>query len=228
MGHAFARRLHGACVCMQGMRIVPHCAARAAACIVWGCHGCLWAFWTAASNGGLLSTAHAHEPLQVPALSIRKPALFEQCLELLFELAASPDTGEATTASMSTVSCYALGLTGDSEHRLHALKVAYWGRHRHVQSADRSLVAGRMLVLVLALHLLGACAAPSCGCRQADPRRFLAGPAGVATLDLLRGYYSMLVPLLDSVACAPLPEGPWPRASSLHQRAWLLQVRHSP
>lgn len=52
----------------------------------------------------------------------------------------------------------------------------------------------------------------------------MAGPAGIATLDLLRGYYSMLSPLLDSVACAPLPEGPVPRASSLHQRAWLLQV----
>ncbi|KAL4457392.1 hypothetical protein ABPG75_012257 [Micractinium tetrahymenae] len=74
-----------------------------------------------------------------PTLSARKPALFEQCLELLYELAASPDTG-------------------------------------------------------------------------------------IATLDLLRGYYSMLSPLLDSVACAPLPEGPVPRASSLHQRAWLLQL----
>lgn len=52
-------------------------------------------------------------------------------------------------------------------------------------------------------------------------------PAGTATLDLLRGYYSMLSPLLDSVACAPLPEGPVPRASSLHQRAWLLQVGFS-
>ncbi|KAL4441042.1 hypothetical protein ABPG77_010473 [Micractinium sp. CCAP 211/92] len=77
--------------------------------------------------------------LLAPALSARKPALFEHCLELLYELAASPDTG-------------------------------------------------------------------------------------IATLDLLRGYYSMLSPLLDSVACAPLPEGPVPCASSLHQRAWLLQL----
>lgn len=44
-------------------------------------------------------------------------------------------------------------------------------------------------------------------------------------LDLLRGYYGLLVPLLESVACAPLPEGAVQRASSLHQRAWLLQVR---
>ena len=28
-----------------------------------------------------------------PGLSARKPALFEQCLELLYELAAAPDTG---------------------------------------------------------------------------------------------------------------------------------------
>ena len=46
----------------------------------------------------------------------------------------------------------------------------------------------------------------------------------MATLDLLRGYYDMLAPLLDSVACAPLPEGAAQRASSLHQRAWLLQL----
>lgn len=75
-----------------------------------------------------------------PGLSTRKPALFEQCLELLYELAASADTG-------------------------------------------------------------------------------------IAMLDLLRGYYAMLAPLLDSVACAPLPEGPVQRASSLHQRAWLLQLQ---
>ena len=32
---------------------------------------------------------------QEPGLAARKPALFEQCLELLYELAASPDTGAA-------------------------------------------------------------------------------------------------------------------------------------
>ena len=53
-----------------------------------------------------------------------------------------------------------------------------------------------------------------------------AAPApGIAMLDLLRGYYGLLAPLLDTVACAPLPEGAAQRASSLHQRAWLLQVR---
>lgn len=30
---------------------------------------------------------------QAPALPARKPALFELCLELLYELAAAPDTG---------------------------------------------------------------------------------------------------------------------------------------
>lgn len=46
----------------------------------------------------------------------------------------------------------------------------------------------------------------------------------MATLDLLRGYYGLLAPLLDTVACAPLPEPATQRASSLHQRAWLLQL----
>jgi hypothetical protein len=32
--------------------------------------------------------------VQAPALSIRKPALFEQALEIIYELAASPETGE--------------------------------------------------------------------------------------------------------------------------------------
>jgi hypothetical protein len=49
--------------------------------------------------------------------------------------------------------------------------------------------------------------------------------AGAATLDLLRAFYATLAPLLDAVACAPLPSGPEPRASSLQQRAWLLQAR---
>ena len=47
-------------------------------------------------------------------------------------------------------------------------------------------------------------------------------------LDLLRAYYGLLSPLLDCVGCAPLPDGPVQRASSLHQRAWLLQVRTAP
>ncbi|KAL4853554.1 Nuclear pore complex protein NUP205 [Chlorella vulgaris] len=76
--------------------------------------------------------------VQAPALSIRKPALFEQALEIIYELAASPETGSAT-------------------------------------------------------------------------------------LGLLRGYYSLLAPLLETVADAPLPQDGEQCASSLHQRAWLLQ-----
>eukprot|EP00887_Chlorella_sp_A99_P002898 scaffold6.g2898.t1 len=79
------------------------------------------------------------DALQAPGLAARRPLLYEQCLELLYELAASPDTG-------------------------------------------------------------------------------------AATLGLLRSYYASLMPLLDLVACAPLPPAAPARASSLHQRAWLLQL----
>ena len=51
--------------------------------------------------------------------------------------------------------------------------------------------------------------------------RFETGPA---TLELLRSYHGVLVPLLDTVACAPLPPPGPGRAASLHQRAWLLQL----
>ena len=78
------------------------------------------------------------EALQTPGLPTRRPLLYEQCLELVYELSASPDTGPAT-------------------------------------------------------------------------------------LDLLRGYYATLGPLLDLLACAPLPPPP-ARAPSLHSRAWLLQL----
>lgn len=42
-------------------------------------------------------------------------------------------------------------------------------------------------------------------------------------MGLLRGYYSLLAPLLETVADAPLPQDGEQCASSLHQRAWLLQ-----
>jgi hypothetical protein len=47
---------------------------------------------------------------------------------------------------------------------------------------------------------------------------------GPAMLDLLRSYHGVLVPLLDTVACAHLPASAPVRAASLHQRAWLLQL----
>jgi hypothetical protein len=98
-----------------------------------------------ASPMALLDPRALHTPLRValevlaaPRLARRRPRLFEQCLELVYELAAAPDTGPAT-------------------------------------------------------------------------------------LDLLRAYHATLLPLLDTVACAPLGEGP-ARAASLHQRAWLLHL----
>jgi Nuclear pore complex scaffold, nucleoporins 186/192/205 len=47
---------------------------------------------------------------------------------------------------------------------------------------------------------------------------------GPAMLDLLRSYHGVLLPLLDTVACAPFPTSAPIRAASLHQRAWLLQL----
>lgn len=47
---------------------------------------------------------------------------------------------------------------------------------------------------------------------------------GPAMLDLLRSYHGVLIPLLDNVACSQLPASASVRASSLHQRAWLLQL----
>jgi hypothetical protein len=49
-------------------------------------------------------------------------------------------------------------------------------------------------------------------------------PAGPATLDLLRAFHDTLAPLLDPVACAPLPPPGPARAAALHQRAWLLHI----
>jgi hypothetical protein len=98
-----------------------------------------------ASPMALLDPRALHTPLRValevlaaPRLARRRPRLFEQCLELVYELAAAPDTGPAT-------------------------------------------------------------------------------------LDLLRAYHATLLPLLDTVACAPLDDCP-ARAASLHQRAWLLHL----
>lgn len=48
--------------------------------------------------------------------------------------------------------------------------------------------------------------------------------AGPATVDLLRAYYSSMVPMLAGVACLPLPTSPAASIAALHQRAWLLEL----
>ena len=144
--------------------------------------------------------------LQAPALAVRKPALFEQCLELVYDLSASPDTGG--------VGGWVVGWVGGWVGGVRVGGVRVVSSYTHVCGAG-----------------VGACeAGPTAGsaCMRQPTHAHRSLPssclAGTAMLDLLRGYYSMLAPLLDSVACAPLPEGAVQRASSLHQRAWLLQV----
>ncbi len=172
-----------------------------------------------------LQPSHPYLALQEPSLAGRKPALFEQCLELLYELAASPETGEGAFAALAWPW---LGWQLDMPAGLA------WHGLVYQTAAVRTRAAHLAPSLMSALPSLQAsprwtcCGDTNTPCLKVYPLTHpssLSTHAGIATLDLLRGYYGLLAPLLDTVACAPLPEGAAQRASSLHQRAWLLQVR---
>lgn len=129
--------------------------------------------------------------LQAPGLPARKPALFEQCLELLYELAAAPDTGVYRSVLPGLQS------SGSGS--------APWSRPASLGTLPALYCTVLPLMLGPLLHRLRS-------------------TAGAATLDLLRGRYAMLAPLLGTVACAPLPAAAEQLPPSLHQRAWLLQL----
>lgn len=176
-----------------------------------------------------LQPSHPYLDLQEPSLAGRKPALFEQCLELLYELAASPETGEGAFAALAWPWLgWQLDMpAGLAWHGLAYQTAAVCTRAAHLapslMSALPSLQASRCWTCCVKINTSCLKVLPTLSSIRVS---LLYPPiAGIATLDLLRGYYGLLAPLLDTVACAPLPEGAAQRASSLHQSAWLLQVR---